>query len=74
MKQTYAKVVAVEVRKRVENYRCFFITNSDRDATIRMVNNTLKKVYKETEHCNSCKQLFEYQHLLLLRDIWWSEF
>jgi hypothetical protein len=21
-----------------------------------------------------CKQLFEYQHLLLLRDIWWSKF
>ncbi len=27
-------------------------------------NSTLKK----------CKQLFEYQHLLLLRDIWWSKF
>ncbi len=21
-----------------------------------------------------CKQLFEYQHLLLLRDVWWSKF
>ncbi len=21
-----------------------------------------------------CKQLFEYQHLLLFRDIWWSKF
>jgi hypothetical protein len=20
-----------------------------------------------------CKQMFEYQHLLLLRDIWWSQ-
>jgi hypothetical protein len=21
-----------------------------------------------------CKQFFDYQHLLLLRDIWWSKF
>ncbi len=21
-----------------------------------------------------CKQLFEYEHLLLLRDMWWSKF
>ncbi len=24
-------------------------------------------------HFKKCKQLFEYQHLLLLRDIWWSK-
>jgi hypothetical protein len=22
-------------------------------------------------HLKKCKQMFEYQHLLLLRDIWW---
>jgi hypothetical protein len=26
-----------------------------------------------TAHFKKCKQLFEYQHLLLLRDIWWSK-
>jgi hypothetical protein len=26
------------------------------------------------QHDLKCKQLFEYQHLLLLRDIWWSKF
>jgi hypothetical protein len=31
---------------------------------LKMEQHTLKK----------CKQLFEYQHLLLLRDIWWSKF
>jgi hypothetical protein len=25
-----------------------------------------------TGHFKKCKQLFQYQHLLLLRDIWWS--
>jgi hypothetical protein len=35
------------------------------------------KTSKEREEWNSfkkCKQLFECQHLLLLRDIWWSKF
>ncbi len=27
-----------------------------------------------TAHFKKCKQLFEYQHLLLLRDIWCSKF
>ncbi len=27
-----------------------------------------------TAHYKNCKQFFEYQHLLLLRDIWWSKF
>jgi hypothetical protein len=26
-----------------------------------------------TTHFKKCNQLFEYLHLLLLRDIWWSE-
>jgi hypothetical protein len=26
-----------------------------------------------TAHFKKCKQLLEYQHLLLLRDIWWSK-
>ncbi len=28
----------------------------------------------ETAHFKKGKQLFEYQHLLLLKDIWWSKF
>jgi hypothetical protein len=27
-----------------------------------------------TVRLKKCEQLFEYQHLLLLRDIWWSKF
>jgi hypothetical protein len=27
-----------------------------------------------TARFKECKQLFEYQHLLLLGDIWWSKF
>jgi hypothetical protein len=27
-----------------------------------------------TGRFKKCKQLFEYDHLLLLRDIWWSKF
>jgi hypothetical protein len=27
-----------------------------------------------TAHFKKCKQLFEYKHLLLLRDIYWSKF
>ncbi len=29
-------------------------------------------IYNGTAHFKKCKQLFKYQHLLLLRDIWWS--
>jgi hypothetical protein len=28
----------------------------------------------EQNALKNCKQLLEYQHLLLLRDIWWSKF
>jgi hypothetical protein len=31
-------------------------------------------IFSETARFKKCKQLFEYQHLLLLRDIWWSKF
>jgi hypothetical protein len=27
-----------------------------------------------TVRFEKCKQLFEYQHLVSLRDIWWSKF
>jgi hypothetical protein len=30
--------------------------------------------YTGTTRFKKCKQLFEYQQLLLLRDIWWSKF
>jgi hypothetical protein len=30
--------------------------------------------YNGTTHFKKCKQLFQYQHLLLLRDIWLSKF
>jgi hypothetical protein len=26
------------------------------------------------EHFEKCKKMFEYQHLLLLSDIWWLKF
>jgi len=26
------------------------------------------------QHTEKCQQLFENQHLLLIRDIWWSKF
>jgi len=29
--------------------------------------------YKGTAHFKQCEKLFGYQHLLLLRDIWWSK-
>jgi hypothetical protein len=28
-------------------------------------------LFHGTAHSKKCKQLFEYQHLLLLRNIWW---
>jgi hypothetical protein len=33
-----------------------------------------KTFYNDTASFLKCKQLFEYQHLLLLRGIWWSKF
>jgi hypothetical protein len=30
--------------------------------------------YNGIAHFKKCKQLFEYKHLLLRRDIWWSKF
>ncbi len=35
-------------------------------------NDSQHKGLNETAHFKKCKLLFEYQHLLLLRDIWWS--
>jgi hypothetical protein len=32
------------------------------------------EIVNGTVSFNKCKQLFEYQHLLLLRDIWWWKF
>jgi len=34
----------------------------------------LKVTDNGTVHFKKCKQSFEYQHLLLLKDIWWSKF
>jgi hypothetical protein len=33
-----------------------------------------KRIANVTAPFKKYKQLFEYQHLLLLRDIWWSKF
>jgi hypothetical protein len=30
--------------------------------------------FNGTAQLKNCKQLFEYQHILLLRNIWWSKF
>jgi len=30
--------------------------------------------FNETTRFKTCEQWFEYQHLLLLRDIWWLKF
>ncbi len=40
----------------------------------KWVKQMCKTFYIGTEHFKKCKRLFEYQHWLLLRDIWWSEF
>jgi hypothetical protein len=37
-----------------------------------VVNSNLKG--NGTARFKKCKKLFEYQHLLLLRNIWWSKF
>jgi hypothetical protein len=39
-----------------------------------MVNSMSLPIINGTARFNKCKQLFEYQHLPLLRDIWWSKF
>jgi hypothetical protein len=39
-----------------------------------MEQNALKNAIKGVAHFKDYKQLFEYQHLLLLRDIWWLKF
>jgi len=42
--------------------------------SISLKNITYCGLRNGTVHLKNCKQLFEYQHLLLLRDIWWSKF
>ncbi len=37
-------------------------------------NCNFKYINNGTAHFKICKQLFEYKHLLLLRDIWGSKF
>jgi hypothetical protein len=33
-----------------------------------------RSLFNGTAHFKKCKQFFEYQHLLLFRDVWWSKF
>ncbi len=49
------------------------------DSKHSVINNTLvywlgKIRQNGTAHFKKCKQLFEYQYLLLISDIWWSMF
>jgi hypothetical protein len=43
-----------------------------RDERLYSNSNAWKSVHNGTARFKKCKQLFEYQHLLLLRDIWQS--
>jgi len=47
-----------------------FITLHFARITVYIINT----LHNGTTHLKKCKQLLEYQHLLLLRDIWWSKF
>ncbi len=41
---------------------------------IPLIEDSEQRFDKGTAHFKKCKQLFEYQHLRLLRDIWWTKF
>ncbi len=57
-------------------YKFLFFAVNDRfcNFVIKGKLNTIDTSFNGTTHFKECKQLFEYQHLLLLRDIWWSKF
>jgi hypothetical protein len=40
---------------------------------ISLLSMSLYEVINGTVHFKNVKKLFEYQHLLLLRDMWWSK-
>jgi hypothetical protein len=43
-------------------------------ATSASVSGLTQTQLNGTAHFKKCEQLFEYQHLPLLRDSWWSKF
>jgi hypothetical protein len=57
----------LEILKEWRQYGFYFRHNILSNENDKILNN-------RTTHFSKYKQLFEYQHLLLLWDIWWSEF
>jgi hypothetical protein len=57
----------------VEGLRRVYINNKNA-RNIYSESTCLRSLNSATGHFKKCKQLFKYQHLLLLRDIWWSKF
>ncbi len=73
------KLSLLHSRDDTKQLRCYSRTKlywNERDETKQ---NKLKKIgsmksFNGTPHFKKCKQLFEYQHVLLIRDIRWSKF
>ena len=56
--------------------KCWY-SNNGRGSTVNRALDGSSEKGKQNNgkaHLKKYKQLFEYQHLLLLRDIWWSNF
>ncbi len=66
-RQSERMIVRILRRTRVNVIK---LSSSGRASTIKL----LTDVTNGTTHFKKCKQLVEYQHLHILRDIWWSKF
>ncbi len=53
---------------------CSFLEKWPKQFPSQKMPKCLQSRINGTAHFKKCKQLFEYQDLLLFRDIWWSKF
>jgi hypothetical protein len=63
-----------QLKLRLHLKRCVWEKANDIERPWLECSSKNKIQYNGTTHFKNCKQLFEYQHILLLRDIWWSKF
>jgi hypothetical protein len=82
IKNESVKVKTIKRQKRAKKDRTnqtekiIFQTQSPKRktvGTINLIKTTKTGRIMEQRAFKSCKQLFEYKHLLLLRDNWWSK-
>jgi hypothetical protein len=74
----YWQIYFATHKNKIKQHICMRYKNKLIEGSTEKINRTFSKQKycknnNGTTHFKNCKQLFEYKHLLLLSDIWWSK-